>query len=127
MTIADFKEKIDVMFPCRWEDDFRQDINATFNKYISIVSDLDDIKPCVLSDIKTLCDKIIKVLNLYYDGRKSDAFMLFSSIMNGEAEEKGLFSSIGGIIINPKMSSIIGHANEKMEKIFQYKICFTFH
>lgn len=101
MTIADFKEKIDVMFPCRWEDDFRQDINATFNKYISIVSDLDDIKPCVLSDIRTLCDKIIKVLNLYYDGRKSDAFMLFSSIMNGEAEEKGLFSSIGGIIINP--------------------------
>lgn len=28
MTIEDFKQEIDVMFPCRWKNDFIQDVTS---------------------------------------------------------------------------------------------------
>ena len=38
MNIEDFKREIDGMFPCRWAEDFIQDMQNVFNKYIDIVS-----------------------------------------------------------------------------------------
>lgn len=102
MTIEDFKREIDGMFPCRWEEDFLQDIQNTFEKYIRIVSCLDSVDADLLDNIKKLCDSLIDVVNLYYDGRKGDAFMLFSMVLNGNRESEGIFSSIGCIDINPE-------------------------
>ena len=33
MTIEYFKREIDEMFPCKWTDDFLQDIHKTFEQY----------------------------------------------------------------------------------------------
>lgn len=101
MTIENFKQKIDEMFPCRWSNDFLQDISATFEKYINIVSSIDNIDASILEEVRSLCTNLIGVLNLYYDGRKGEAFMIFSATMNGSADAQGLFSSIGCIDINP--------------------------
>lgn len=101
MTIENFKQKIDEMFPCRWSNDFLQDISATFEKYLNIVSSIDNIEANILEEVESLCTNLIGVLNLYYDGRKGEAFMKFSAIMNGSADAQGLFSSIGCIDINP--------------------------
>lgn len=98
MTITDFKREIDGMFPCRWENDFLHDISDVFNKYISIVSKIDNINAKILDEVKELCTKLTNVLNLYYDGRKGEAFMVFCAIMN-----KSLFSSIGSVDIKPEV------------------------
>lgn len=100
MTIEDFKREIDAMFPCRWVEDFLQDIKNVFAKYIDIVSCLDGIDTAVLDNAKNLCSSLIDVVNLYYDGRKGEAFMAFSTIMNGGADFEGLFNSIGCVDIN---------------------------
>lgn len=102
MNIEDFKREIDAMFPCKWIEDFLQDIKNVFAKYIDIVSCLDGVDTTVLDNTKYLCDSLIDVVNLYYDGRKGEAFMLFSTILNGNTEREGLFSSIGCIDVNPK-------------------------
>ena len=101
MNTEDFKREIDAMFPCRWVEDFLQDIKNVFAKYIDIVSCLDGVDTAVLDNVKNLCDSLIDVVNLYYDGRKGEAFMLFSTILNGNTERDGLFSSIGCIDVNP--------------------------
>ena len=51
MTIEDFKQEIDVMFPCRWKNDFIQDVRETFDKYINIVSCIDGISGDALVDL----------------------------------------------------------------------------
>lgn len=101
MNTEDFRREIDAMFPCRWVEDFLQDIKNVFAKYIDIVSCLDGVDTAVLDNVKNLCDSLIDVVNLYYDGRKGEAFMLFSTILNGNTERDGLFSSIGCIDVNP--------------------------
>jgi hypothetical protein len=100
MAIEDFKQEIDGMFPCRWENDFIQNIRVTFDRYISIVSSIDGFTGDVLEDVKNLCSKLIEVLKLYYDGRKGEAFRKFFLIMNGKSEADGLFSSIDWVDIN---------------------------
>lgn len=100
MNIEDFKREIDGMFPCRWAEDFIQDTQNVFNKYIDIVSCLDGVDTAVLDNVKNLCSSLIDVVNLYYDGRKGEAFMAFSTIMNGGADFEGLFNSIGCIDVN---------------------------
>lgn len=95
MTIENFQREVNAMFPCKWRDDFVQDMQKTFDIYISLVSDLDEIKEGVISEIKVLCTKLSDVLELYYDGRKGEAYMMFSTIMNGDTEAEGLFASIG--------------------------------
>ncbi len=102
MNIGDFKKEIDAMFPCRWEEDFSQDMKSVFGKYIDIVSCLDGINTTVLGNVEHLCSSLIEVVNLYYDGCKGDAFVLFSKILNGNTEKEGLFSSIGCIDVNPE-------------------------
>ena len=44
MTIEDFQREVNAMFPCRWVDDFVQDMQKTFDNYISLVSGLDMVK-----------------------------------------------------------------------------------
>lgn len=100
MTIEDFKQEIDVMFPCRWKNDFIQDVRETFDKYINIVSCIDGISGDALVDVNSLCDKLTEVLKLYYDGRKGEAFIEFRAIMNGNSETEGLFTSIDWVDIN---------------------------
>ena len=100
MNTEDFKREIDAMFPCRWVEDFIQDTQNVFNKYIDIVSCLDGVDTAVLDNVKNLCSSLIDVVNLYYDGRKGEAFMAFSTIMNGGADFEGLFNSIGCIDLN---------------------------
>ena len=102
MTIENFQQEVNAMFPCRWEDDFVQDVQKTFDIYISHVSGLDKIKEDVIGEIKALCTKLSDVLKLYYDGRKGEAYMKFSTIMNGDTEAEGLFASIGYVDINPE-------------------------
>lgn len=100
MNVKDFKRKTDDMFPCRWENDFLQELNKTFKNYIDIVSSLDNIDKSVLDDIKELCAQLMEVVNCYYDGRKSEAFIRFREIMNGCDNRKGLFLNISSIDIN---------------------------
>lgn len=102
MNIKDFKREIEAMFPCRWGEDFMQDIKNVFAKYIDIVSCLDGVDTDGLDNVKHLCSSLMDVVNLYYDGRKGDAFMVFSAIMNGSADFEGLFNSIGCVDINPE-------------------------
>lgn len=102
MKIEEFKREIDGMFPCKWAEDFLKDIQKTFDKYIGIVSCLEGIDTNVLDNIKHLCDSLIDVVNLYYDGRKGEAFMMFSTIMNGGRDTEGLFASIGSVDVNPE-------------------------
>ena len=102
MTIENFQREVNAMFPCRWEDDFVQDVQKTFDLYISHVSGLDKIKEDVIGEIKALCTKLSDVLKLYYDGRKGEAYMKFSTIMNGDTEAEGLFASIGYVDVNPE-------------------------
>ena len=102
MTIENFQREVNAMFPCRWEDDFVQDVQKTFDIYISHVSGLDKIKEDVIGEIKALCTKLSDVLKLYYDGRKGEAYMKFSTIMNGDTEAEGLFASIGYVDVNPE-------------------------
>ena len=100
MNIEEFKQEIEGMFPCRWENDFIQDISVTFEKYISLVSNIDDITGDKPLDVVKLCDKLTEVLKLYFDGRKGKAFDEFRTIMNGNSEVEGLFSSIDWVDIN---------------------------
>lgn len=100
MTVVGLKREIDEMFPCKWENVFEESINKIFDKYINIVSNLDNIESNVLDDIKYLCNKLSEVINLFYDGRKGEAFSTFSTIMNGDTKN-GLFSCIGIFDINP--------------------------
>lgn len=100
MTIEDFKHDIDGMFPCRWENDFIRDLRGTFDKYISLVSSIDNIPADVFEEVKEMCDKLILVVNLYYDGRKGESFMEFREIMNGNSEKEGIFSSIDWVDVN---------------------------
>lgn len=58
MTIENFQQEVNAMFPCRWEDDFVQDVQKTFDIYISYVSGLDKIKEDVIGEIKALCTKL---------------------------------------------------------------------
>jgi hypothetical protein len=102
MNIKDFKREIEAMFPCRWGEDFMQDIKNVFAKYIDIVSCLDGVDTAGLDNVIHLCSSLMDVVNLYYDGRKGDAFMVFSAIMNGSADFEGLFNSIGCVDINPE-------------------------
>ena len=102
MKIEEFKREIDGMFPCKWVEDFLKDIQKTFDKYIGIVSCLEGIDTNVLDNIKHLCDSLIDVVNLYYDGRKGEAFIMFSTIMNGDRDTEGLFASIGSVDVNPE-------------------------
>lgn len=97
MKTEDFKREIDGIFPCRWEDDFLQDFKNTLDRYMSIVSCLENVDENVKDDIKGLCNQLMNVLNLYYDGRKGEAFNAFRTFMNGDADVLGVFSSIGSI------------------------------
>ena len=99
MTIEYFKREIDEMFPCKWTDDFLQDIHKTFEQYIDKVSYLNGIDTDILGNITNLCGSLMDVLNLYYDGRKGEAFMAFSKIMNSDEDFEGLFNSIGCVDI----------------------------
>lgn len=102
MNVEDLKREIEAMFPCKYENEFIQELSNTFKKYIDIVSCLDNIEDGVLNSIKDLCKRLIDVLKKYYDGRRGEAFMLFSAIMNGNKNiEDGLFSSIGNVNIDP--------------------------
>lgn len=89
------------MFPCRCGDDFLHDIREVFDEYLGKVSCLEGVESDLSNEIKALCDSLINVLSLYYDGRKGEAFSSFAAIMNGNADEPGLFSSIGSVDINP--------------------------
>ncbi len=100
MNIEDFKIKVDSMFPCKWKNDFQADLNTILDKYIELVSTLDNIKEDLLREVKSLSYKILDVINLYFDGRRGEAFILFISIMNGNNPKDGLFSSIGNICID---------------------------
>lgn len=102
MTIEDFQREVEVMFPCRWEEDFVRDVQKVFDIYISLVSALEEIEEGVIGEIKALCTTLSDVLELYYDGRKGEAYMMFSTIMNGDAETEGLFASIGNVEVNPE-------------------------
>lgn len=102
MTIADLKNEIDNMLPCRWEDDYLRDIKKTFDKYIDLVASIDGVDAKLLDHVSLLCDILIEVLNMYFDGRKGEAFKQFSDIMNGTPEREGLFSNIGMKVINPE-------------------------
>ncbi len=121
MKIEEFKREVDGMFPCKWAEDFLKDTQKTFDKYIGIVSCLEGIDTNVLDNIKHLCDSLIDVVNLYYDGRKGEAFMMFSTIMNGDRDTEGLFASIGSVDVNPDKVGVniackydmMGHFNEK--------------
>lgn len=102
MNVEDFKREIEAMFPCKYENEFILELSNTFKKYIDIVSCLDNIEDGVLNSIQDLCKRLIDVLKKYYDGRRGEAFMLFSAIMNGNKNvEDGLFSSIGNVNIDP--------------------------
>lgn len=100
MNIKEFKQKIDGMFPCRWENDFLQDIRVAFEKYINLVSSIDCITGDEPLDVVELCAKLTEVIKLCYDGRKGKAFDEFRTIMNGNSEVEGLFSSIDWVDIN---------------------------
>lgn len=76
MTLENFQREVSAMFPCIWEDDFVQDVQKTFDNYINIVSRLDNVKDDVIGNIKVLCAKLSNVLELYYDGRKGDAYVM---------------------------------------------------
>ena len=102
MTIEDFQREVNAMFPCRWVDDFVQDMQKTFDNYISLVSGLDMVKEGELSEIKALCTKLSDVLELYYDGRKGEAYIMFNTMMNGDTETEGLFASIGCVEVKPE-------------------------
>ena len=102
MTVVDFKREIDRMFPCRCGDDFLHDIREVFDEYLGKVSCLEGVESDLSDEIRELCDSLINVLRLYFDGRKGEAFSSFASIMNGNADDvAGLFSSIGSVDINP--------------------------
>ena len=96
MTTNQFKEKIDEMFPCHWEGDFRKDLVSKFKVYMDYVSTLSDISEKDKDRVQQLCDDLLNVLHLYYDGRKGLAFANFRTIMNGgkDSENPGLFNSI---------------------------------
>ena len=102
MTLENFQREVSAMFPCIWVDDFVQDVQKTFDNYINIVSRLDNVKDDVIGNIKVLCAKLSNVLELYYDGRKGEAYMMFSAIMNGDTEIDGLFASIGCVDVQPE-------------------------
>ena len=97
MEVSELKNKIDALFPCIWKDDFKVDISDIFDKYIDIVNSCIDLDDTILSNIKTFCNQLIEIVDLYYDGRRGVAFDLFTSIMNGCEECNGLFESIGKI------------------------------
>lgn len=101
MNTEDFKREIDEIFPCRWNKDFLQDSKNILDRYINIVACLDNVTENLKDDIKSLCEKLMNVLYMYYDGRKSEAFTSFHRIMNGDKNVSGLFSSIGCVDINP--------------------------
>ena len=114
------------MFPCKWIEDFLQDIKNVFAKYIDIVSCLDGVDTAVLDNVKNLCDSLIDVVNLYYDGRKGEAFMLFSTILNGNTERDGLFSSIGCIDVNPDEFYSMGRATPFTGRKVKGRILHTY-
>lgn len=99
MKIEEFKNMVDSMFPCKWENDYLDDLQRNLDNYIEVVSSLNDIQENVITEIKDLKNHIIEIINLYYDGRRGEAFMLFSSILNGIEGKEGLFSNIGSIKI----------------------------
>lgn len=124
MNIEEFKCKVDSMFPCKWENDYLKDMQTILDNYIEVVSCLDGIQNIVLSEIKELCTNILEVINLYYDGRRGEAFILFSSILNGSNGVAGLFSSIGNI--NIKETDLYFRARERKNGV-EFSILDMFH
>lgn len=102
MTIDNFKQEIDKLFPCRWKEIFFEDIRETFNRYTNIVSKIDKIEQDTLDKVSNLCNRILKVIELDYNGQKGNAITEFHTIMNGDARTNGLFASIGSVNINPQ-------------------------
>ena len=80
MKIEEFKNKVDSRFPCKWENDYLNDLQRNLDNYIEVVSSLNDIQENVITEIKDLKNHIIEIINLYYDGRRGEAFMLFRDI-----------------------------------------------
>ena len=99
MSTIEFKQAIDNLFPLKYSGEFVDELRSTLNKYISLVKDYESAS-CDISEIEDLCTELLSVVSLYYDGRRGEAYRVFSQIMNGDAQNKGLFSYIDSIEIN---------------------------
>ena len=92
------KIEINNMFPLKYDGDYIKSLEAIFNRYIALVEEIGDVCSPI-DEIKLLCEELLQVLSLYYDGRRGEAFNVFSQIMNGKTEGENLFSIIGSVDI----------------------------
>lgn len=99
MNASELKENIDLLFPYKWLDDFADNLNDLFSRFIKIVKISDSLNHESLSFIEELCNTIIEIIQYYYEGRRWLAFEKFSIIMNGKGESVGLFDRLGKITI----------------------------
>ncbi len=97
MTIEQFKNNIDNLFPIRWEHNFLDGLQAIYNQYYHWVSQLSISSNDVLY-INNICKRILEIISLYENNRDK-AFRLFYSLVY-ENDNNGLFSNIGLFIIN---------------------------
>ncbi len=95
MNASELKENIDLLFPCKWLDDFADNLNDLFSRFIKIVKISGSLNQESLSFIEELCYTIIEIIQYYYEGRRWLAFEKFSIIMNGKGESVGLFDRLG--------------------------------
>lgn len=92
------KIEINNMFPLKYDGDYIKSLEAIFNRYIALVEEIGDVCSPI-DEIKLLCEELLQVLSLYYDGRRGEAFNVFCQIMNGKTEGENLFSKIGSVDI----------------------------
>ena len=100
MDINEFHAGITERLPViRQTDDFRHDLRKALEEYAECVRQLDPacfpdekIKNTVLGKIGRFTERIVTVVNLYYDGRRADALHMFREQMDCSDE---LWNSIG--------------------------------
>ena len=97
MTIEQFKNNIDNLFPICWEHNFVDVLQSIFNQYCHWINQLTIASNDVLY-INNICKQILEIISLY-ENNKDKAFRLFYSLLYGN-DNNGLSSSIGHVIIN---------------------------
>lgn len=98
MTITEFQDKINLLFPLKWEKDFITEMSSLFENYIQMATEIKEGHHLV-DDIKCTCDNIIEILNTYQIGQRAEAYMMFRELMKGSETRIGLFECIGGVEI----------------------------
>ena len=117
MKTTVLKDKIDALFPCTWNTDFKADVNQLLDKYVEIVKTSDEANHELLPFIKGLCNTISETIECYYEGRRWLAFEKIYDSMNGTESSSGLIENLGRVTIMKEDFLYRGRVKEN-DKVF---------